>query len=703
MIRPVDNDAQARSIGAVVQAGTVTGGVHIHQHRPRPAVPPRALPAPPRWLVAREREIAHLDRALRDDTAQLPIMAIEGAGGVGKTTLALHWLHRNTRRFRDGQLYADLRGFDPNSAPTSPMAVAHGFLLALGVEPNVIPADQDARLALYRSLLADRRSAILLDNAADTAQVEPLLPGSPSCAVIVTSRSHLGGLRVRGAASLRLDVLPRAGSHDLLSRYLGEDVVDREPAAVAAVVESCAGLPLALTIAAARSSAHPHFPLSALADELRHTSTRLDAFDAGDPSANLRAVISLSYKALDAPTARLFRLMGLLPTPEADLPALAGLAGLPSRTTADLLRELERKNLVQEIRPRRFGMHSLVRLFAGDMSEQRDVPAKRHEAMQRLVDHFAHSASVGDTLLYPHRTATEWPAPAPGSTVRDFTDGAAALAWFSTEHETLLAVQRVAVESGRHDRVWQVARALDTFLHRRGHLSDNVSSSRLGVTAAEHLGDGARLLAYRQLGRALTRTTDVREGRRWLERSLELGEAIGDVHGQAHTHHDLARTWALIGDHDNALAHSTEALARYRAVGNAVGEAHALNAMGWHYAELGDVRSARSHCAAALTAHDRLGNRSGALVSLDSLGSVELRCGRHAEAVELLRRARGLCRDLDNTYFEAIVTEHLARAYLAGGDHANALDATQACLDLYTAQHRTADADRIRQAARERP
>jgi hypothetical protein len=337
------------------------------------AVPvPSQLPAPPRSFTGRVCELAALSGATTTaaDRRGAVVNAIGGTGGIGKTWLAVRWAHDNLEWFPDGQLYVNLRGFDPSGEPMPPGVALNGFLDALGVSPASIPADLDAKAGLYRGLVANRRMLILLDNARDTAQVAPLLPGSPTCRVLVTSRGQLGGaVTGHGARPLVLDMLTRSEAGRLLAHRLGHVRVAAEPAAVRALVDHCAGLPLALGIVAARAATHPDCPLAVLAGELREESARLDALDAGGLTANLRAVFAASYRSLPAAAAEVFRLLGLVPDPDLSLPAAASLTGLPTGQARGLLGELTGAHLLQEHVAGRYRMHDLVRLYAA----QRDI------------------------------------------------------------------------------------------------------------------------------------------------------------------------------------------------------------------------------------------------------------------------------------------------------------------------------------------
>ncbi|MCA1601058.1 MAG: hypothetical protein LC776_05250, partial [Acidobacteria bacterium] len=306
---------------------------------------PRQLPGAPRLFTGRAYELTVLTGALgpgSDAGSTVTTLVIGGVGGIGKTALALHWAHQNIEQFPDGQLYVNLRGFDPSGTMMPPGVAVRGFLDAFGVEPGAIPVDLDAQAGLYRSLVAGKQILIVLDNAHDTDQIAPLLPGGPSCTVLVTSRHQLMGLvTAYGAQPLNLDMLSEAEARELLARHLGDDRVTAELEAVDELLEICAGLPLALGIVAARAATHPDFTLSVLAEELRGTSDRLDALDAGELHANLRAVFSWSYQALDAEAAKAFSLLGLTPGPDISLAAVANLtAQSPTRARA-LLRDLE--------------------------------------------------------------------------------------------------------------------------------------------------------------------------------------------------------------------------------------------------------------------------------------------------------------------------------------------------------------------------
>ncbi|WP_426404956.1 NB-ARC domain-containing protein [Streptomyces sp. R-07] len=370
-----------------------------------------------------------------DGEAPLGIAAITGTGGVGKTCLALRWAHDNLDRFPDGHLYANLRGFDACGRPTPPDEVLRAFLEALGIQPGAIPASADAQAGLYRTLTSGRRMLILLDNAHDTDQVLPLLPGGSSCAVLVTRRRQLTGLTCsHGARPVALGALTPDEAWRLLTRQWGPERVGAAPRDTARILDRCAGLPLALSILAARAAANPSFPLQALASELDVARENLDAFDGGDRSADLRAVFSWSYVALDAGPRRLFRLLGTHPGPDIATPAAAAVAGLGTRETRFLLAELVRAHLVSEQTPGRYTLHDLLCDYAVGLSaDQPETP----QALLRGADHYLHTAHACDRLLWPHRDPITLAAVAPGATPVRHADDREALRWFETEHAVL--------------------------------------------------------------------------------------------------------------------------------------------------------------------------------------------------------------------------------------------------------------------------
>jgi len=345
-------------------------------------------------FVGRSGHLRALDALLQDQGAAptaVVISAIAGMAGVGKTALAVHWAHRVAGRFPDGQLYVNLRGFDPGGAGLDPGQALHGFLEAFGVPPARIPEDLAAQSGLFRSLLAGKRMLVLLDNARSAEQVRPLLPGSPGCLAIVTSRDKLAGLvATEGARPLALDLLTAADARDLLARRLGADRVAAEPAAIACIIAACARLPLALTIAAARAATSPTFPLAAIAAELREAASALDPFDAGESATDVRTVFSWSYRALSAPAARMFRLLGLHPGPDVAVTAAASLAAVPPGQARALLAELTRAHLLAEHAPGRYAFHDLLRAYASELASAQECPADRASAVHRLLDHYLH-------------------------------------------------------------------------------------------------------------------------------------------------------------------------------------------------------------------------------------------------------------------------------------------------------------------------
>jgi DNA-binding SARP family transcriptional activator len=352
---------------------------------------PRQLPGSAAHFTGRKGELAALSEIL-DQAGDRPpgtvvIGAIGGMAGVGKTALAVHWAHQVAGRFPDGQLYVNLRGFDRSGTPAASAEAIRGFLDALGVPPDRIPADPDVQAGLFRGLLAGRKILIVLDNARDEQQVRPLLPGSPGCLVIVTSRRQLLGLAAaEGARLLTLGPLSPAEARLMLTARLDTARADNHPGAVTEVADLCARLPLALAIAAARAAARPSLPLGALATELRDAGNRLDVLDTGDPAVGIRAVFSWSSQQLSPPAARLFRLLGLHSGPDITARAAASLAGLDLAGARRLTRELARAHLITEHTPGRYCLHDLLRTYATDQAHAEDSYTDRHSATQPVLE-----------------------------------------------------------------------------------------------------------------------------------------------------------------------------------------------------------------------------------------------------------------------------------------------------------------------------
>ena len=706
-----DRLGELLAVGAPPQSslGPVAAGRAAHGSGPAPTAPAvPAVPAVPRQLHAtfadftgRAAELAALTRIVDEAGAGPPgtvvISAIGGTAGVGKTALAVHWAHQAAHRFADGQLYVDLRGFDPSGTPATPAEAVRGFLDALGVAPERIPVPPDAQAALYRSLVADKRMLILLDNARDEQQVRPLLPASPDSLVLVTSRNQLGGLAAAdGARLLSLDVLSHDEATRMLTARIGAGRADAEPEAIAELAALCACLPLALAVAAARAAARPCFRLAALAAELRDANNRLDALDSGDPMASVQAVFSWSYQQLSADTARLFRLLGLHPGPDISGPAAASLAAVDEPDARRALRELTRAHLITEHAPGRFAFHDLLRAYAADRTRARDGAAERDAAARRVLDHYLHTADRAARLLNNLQEPVALPAPGPGTVPERCADDQRAMAWFEAEHHVLLAVIALAAGSGADIHAWQLPHTLMPFLARRGHYQELADIQRLALAAATRAGDTTgQAISGRLLALACGWLGDFEQALGHAANGIALYQRTGDRLGEARVRHTLSVTAERQKRYADALDHAEQALRLYRAIGHKEGEADALNGVGWFHGLLGDYEQARWFCRRSLALSAEAGLRRLEGYVWDSLGYAEHHLGNLREAAVCYQRSLRIVLEFGDRYSEAATLTHLGDTWHAAGELPRARDAWQKAVTILD-DLRLPDADEVR-------
>jgi DNA-binding SARP family transcriptional activator/tetratricopeptide (TPR) repeat protein len=667
---------------------------------PAPASPgPRQLPAAVAGFTGRAAELAALTGML--DQAGTPgtvvIRAIGGTAGVGKTALAVHWAHQVAARFADGQLYVNLRGYDPSGTPVTAADALAGFLRALGVPGQDIPVGEDERAARYRSLLVGKRMLILLDNASDERQVRPLLPASPASLVRVTSRRQLGGLAAAvGAQLISVDVLTHAEAVQMLTARLSAARAAAEPDAVDRIASLCACLPLALAVAAARAVARPGFPLAALADELAESAGRLDALEAGDPGSSVRAVFSWSTRQLSDETARMFRLLGPHPGPDISVPAAASLAGIPEPDARRLLRELARAHLITERLPGRYAFHDLLRAYAAEQARETHSQDDRDAAIGRVLDHYLHSGARAALLLDPAKEPVALGPPSPGAAPGQPADYAQAMAWFDAEHQVLLAAVALAAENGYDSHAWQLPWAMTNFLHIRGHWQERAAIQGTALAAATRLGDAAaQAVCGRHLANACMNLGDHAQARRHYASSLALYQRLGNRLGEAKIQHSLGTLAQYQGRYDDALGHAEQALRLFQAIGDKGGEAVMLNNVGWYHGMLGDHQQGRAFCRRSLALCAETGDRWLEGNVWDSLGYAEHHLGNLAEAADCYQRALSLHREAGDRFAEAEILTHLGDTRHASGEPAPARQAWQQALAILE-DIKHPDADQVR-------
>ncbi|MFC4563112.1 ATP-binding protein [Nocardiopsis mangrovi] len=675
------------SAANVVQSHQVSGGVHFHSAAPvRPGSVPRQLPADVRGFVNRRADLARLDTlmAQRDQSPTLALCMITGTAGVGKTSLALHWAHRARERFPDGQLYVNLRGYDPR-APLGPGEALERFLRALDVPATSIPSDLEDRSAQFRSQVAKRRLLIVLDNAATVGQIRPLLPGAAECVVLVTSRNRLAGLMVRdGAHRLDLETLASdeavALVRDTTENYRPTD----DPGELAELARLCVGLPLALRIAAERAASRPYLRLSDLIADLRSESSLWDALSTDEDSDSVRTVFAWSYRALDPEAARLFRLLGLHPGDDFTVESAAALAAHPVRETRHLLDVLAGAHLLEQKVPGRYQFHDLLRAYSTGQAHHDETPDDRHAALAHVLDWYLHTATAAASTQNITEVMDVGPLPE-GVTPLSFADHAEALRWYRDEQGNLLDVARVARDIGRGDVSWKIFAVLHALQVDRSPFDDWFALGDIALTEVRAQGDRVgEALILMALGTAHNKANRTGAAIGLLQTALTIYRDTGMRSREAESINSLGLTFLRRRDLDGARSQ----FSRLREVADASShpgwKAFAAANLASTYIELDEPQKAIDSASEALVLGGGVGldpvARFDPLLDLSRAHRV---LGRCEEALGFTEQARAIADELDNPVLQGAALLELGLVQRAYGRNSDALATYQRCAAIH--------------------
>jgi len=712
--RAHDASPAAEAVVAAEIAGAVSG---LGPGPPSAGPVPRQLPAAVACFAGREAELAALSELAgltgagpRGRPQALVILAIRGAAGVGKTALAVQWAHQAAGQFPDGQLHVNLRGYDPDQ-PAAPADALAGALRALGVPGPMIPDELEERSRLYRSQLAGRRVLVLLDNARDSDQVRPLLPGDAGCVAVVTSRDALAGLVITdGARRLDLDVLPLADAVAVLRSLIGPRA-DDEPAAATALAGLCARLPLALRIAAERAAARQPVPLAELAAEI--TADRLGSLDAGDARASVRAVFSWSFRQLPDAASTAFMLIGLHPGADLDAYAAAALTGISPGEARRVLSRLHEASLLQASGPGRYSLHDLLRAYARELAAARGSGGLSQTALTGLFSYYRGTAAAAmDTLLPAEaRQRPRVPRAAAGP---ELPGPAEARAWLDRERASLVAVVVHAAGHGWTGHASDLAGTLFRYLMQGSYLPEALTVYRHVLQAARRAGDLlAEARAQSGLGAIEATKGHLPAAAGHYRAALECYRQCGDRNGEARVRYNLGVTeiyqhdcasaarrfraaTAPFGDNGDrpgtarglagltpdgtgpgapgsqAEEHLRRALALFRDTKDQAGEAAALSGTGELCLLRGQLTEAARCFGQSLAIYRSVGHRTGAASQLHNLGVARLHQGEYQQAIGYLRQALALFRTVSYPYGEIEARQYLAEALDGAGQTAAA-------------------------------
>lgn len=687
------------SAGDVIQARDVRGGVHFHRGvRVDPARGiPRQLPNDVWGFVNRTAELARLDGVFsgpKRDPHVVTVSVITGTAGVGKTSLAIHWAHRIKHRFPDGQFYINLCGYDPGRPVTSDYALSH-FLQNLDVPARAIPIDLDAKASMYRSCVAGKRILVVLDNAATVAQVRPLLPGSSSCLVLVTSRNSLPGLSVRdGARLLTIHTLSADDSIRLLNVVTDDYRTQDRPEDLAEMARLCARLPLALRIAGERAARRPQMPLSDLIQDLRDESGLWDALstDNDENAEAVRTVFAWSYRGLTGETARLFRLLGVHPGPEFSAAAAAAVAGQPAGRVRHLLDELIGAHLVDQISADRYQVHDLLRAYAIGQVEQDES----HVACHRILTWYLHTAAAARVTARPGEFAfpVELDPVADAVTPATFSSNQEAMYWYETEKVNLMAAVQAAVKAGFHSIAWKIPAVLGRIIATRDAVGVWLEVERLALSSARRIGDRAgEAIILDNLGIRCRMAGRFAESVEQHVAALAIFQELGNQFGEARSEFALGRVHSDGHQWSDAHARFTRALTIARELDHQTLSAISLTCLGAIAHERGDLLDAESLLQEALSMLREIGGQADESTALRRLGSIRLEEGRVDEARDLVQQAMVVARDCGSQFIESLALIELAMVKITAGEPADALaDTHRAANVLGQLGHRSHEA-----------
>jgi tetratricopeptide (TPR) repeat protein/transcriptional regulator with XRE-family HTH domain len=682
--RQLPDDLTAHAVtGPGGRSGRADGGQARAARAGTPQAP-RQLPATVSCFAGRARELAALDVLLEEpqpgaSTPALVISAIGGTAGVGKTALAVQWAHQVKDRFPDGQLYVNLRGYDPDVPVTAGDALA-GFLRALGVPGQQIPDATEDRARMYRSRLADRRVLVLLDNARDGDHVRPLLPGDPGCVAVVTSRDALAGLvATDGARRLDLDVLPLADAVALLRSLTGAPA-DVDPQAVAALAGLCARLPLALRIAAEMAAARPSAPLAELVAELK--TDLLGCLDAGEDRAEVRAVFSWSLRQLPGDVAQAFALLGLHPGQDLDAHAAAALTGATPGQAGKLLARLHRASLVHASGPGRYGMHDLLRAYAREQATACGT-GRCQQGMTRLFDYYLAAAAAATGILLPAEVRHRPSVPLPAAVGPALPGPAAAQAWLDTERANLAAVVGHCAGHGWPQHATRLAGALHRYLLRGSHLPEGQAIHGHALHAARQCGDlAAEAEALNGLGAIAYMKGHFGDAVGRYQAALVLCRR-GERSGEARVLLNLGQLEHQMHNYRSAAGHYLQAMAAFTDAGDSCGTARALGWLAEAETELGRYDQAAGHLRQALPMARAAEDQYGEGVALEITGLLSLRRGQLAKAAGFFEEALALFRRLDFPTEVAAQLFNLADISLRQAEYRQAIGYLQQALTVF--------------------